>query len=47
MIDANDPLVREKAMTPKIIVTTQKSLSGVFNPFMSPYPTVVMVVHMK
>jgi hypothetical protein len=48
MMEARDPLAKEKEMTPMTMTITQKHLSMPFlMPEMSPYPTVVMVVTVK
>jgi len=43
MIEAREPLAKEKAITPISIRKLQKTLSRLFVPEMSPYPTVVIV----
>ena len=45
--DDNAPVAYEKAITPRIMVTMLRILSGVFFADMSPYPTVVIVVTEK
>jgi len=44
MIFAKAPLRNEKAITPINMTMEQKILSRLFDPEISPYPTVVIVV---
>jgi len=43
-IDANEPLAKEKLITPIIIISVQNTRSKLLLAEISPYPTVVMVV---
>jgi hypothetical protein len=43
MIEAREPLAKEKEITPTNIRKLQKTLSRLLVPEISPYPTVVIV----
>jgi hypothetical protein len=43
MMEAKEPLAKEKEITPAIIMAEQNTLSKLLVPEMSPKPTVVMV----
>ena len=47
MIEASDPLKKEKDMTPTIMIMMQNIFSSRVLPEWSPYPTVVIVVTVK
>ena len=46
-MDVSVPFAYEKATTPKIIIMLQKIISILVVPEISPYPTVVKVVHVQ
>ena len=46
-MEVRDPLTKEKAMTPIIIIIEQNILSCMLFPTISPYPTVVIVVQVQ
>lgn len=43
-IEVNDPVAKEKAITPTSMITIDTALSRAEPPLISPYPTVVIVV---
>ena len=47
MRDESAPVAKEKAMTPMSMTMTEMPRSSVFEPVISPYPTVVIVVTAK
>ena len=46
-IEDKEPVAKEKAITPMIMITIQKIFSISLLPEISPYPTVVIVVTVK